>query len=201
MGTDTHSMIEDIRSFGYPISSPILSAMRSVPRESFAHTNPFANNASRIDCGQTISQPFIVAYMIEILNVKPSHRVLEIGTGSGYSASVLSQCVSKVYSVEVIEHLAKTSTKLCKELGYTNLHITHNNGRNGWNEHAPYDRILITAASDNIPKSLIEQLKTGGELVLPLNSSSGTTLVKITKTDEGTERKEYIKVVFVPLVK
>jgi len=200
MGTDTNSMIEDILSYGYPISPPILSAMRSVPRESFAHTNPFANMASRIDCGQTISQPFIVAYMIEILNTNPSHKVLEIGTGSGYSASVLSQCVSEVYSVEVIEQLAKQSTKLCKELGYTNLHITHNNGRQGWNEHAPYDRVLITAASDSIPNALIEQLKTGGELVLPLNTDKGTVLTKILKSDTGLKRTSYIEVLFVPLV-
>ena len=200
MGTDTHSMIEDILSYGYSISSPILSAMRSVPRESFAHTDPFANNASRIDCGQTISQPFIVAYMIEILNVQSTHKVLEIGTGSGYSASILAQCVSKVYSVEVIKQLAKQSTQLCKELGYTNLHIAHGDGRQGWNEHAPYDRILITAASDSIPNALIESLKIGGELLLPLNTDKGTILTKMLKTENGLKKTSYIKVMFVPLV-
>ena len=200
MGTDTNSMIEDILSYGYPISPPILSAMRSVPRESFAHSTPFANMATRIDCEQTISQPFIVAYMIEILNVQPTHRVLEIGTGSGYSASVLAQCVSEVYSVEVIETLAKKSTKLCKELGYTNLHIYHKDGRQGWNEHAPYDRIMITAASDSIPNALTESLKTGGELLLPLNTDKGTMLTKILKTETGLKRTSYIEVMFVPLV-
>ena len=200
MGTDTNSMIEDILSYGYSISSPILSAMRSVPRESFAHSDPFANSASRIDCEQTISQPFIVAYMIEILNVQPTHRVLEIGTGSGYSASVLAQCVSEVYSVEVIETLAKKSTKLCKELGYTNLHISYGDGRQGWNEHAPYDRIMITAASDSIPHDLIESLKTGGELLLPLNTDKGTILTKMLKTETGLKRTSYIEVMFVPLV-
>ena len=200
MGTDTNSMIEDILSYGYSISSPILSAMRSVPRESFAHSDPFANSASRIDCEQTISQPFIVAYMIEILNVQPTHRVLEIGTGSGYSASVLAQCVSEVYSVEVIETLAKKSTKLCKELGYTNLHISYGDGRQGWNEHAPYDRIMITAASDSIPHDLTESLKTGGELLLPLNTDKGTILTKMLKTETGLKRTSYIEVMFVPLV-
>ena len=200
MGTDTNSMIEDILSYGYPISPPILSAMRSVPRESFAHSTPFANMATRIDCEQTISQPFIVAYMIEILNVQPTHKVLEIGTGSGYSASVLAQCVSVVYSVEVIETLAKKSTKLCKELGYTNLHIHHKDGRQGWNEHAPYDRIMITAASDSIPNALTESLKTGGELLLPLNTDKGTMLTKILKTETGLKRTSYIEVMFVPLV-
>ena len=108
--------------------------------------------------------------------------------------------MSEVYSVEVIETLAKKSTKLCKELGYTNLHIHHKDGRKGWNEHAPYDRIMITAASDSIPHDLIESLKTGGELLLPLNTDKGTILTKMLKTETGLKRTSYIEVMFVPLV-
>jgi protein-L-isoaspartate(D-aspartate) O-methyltransferase len=147
---------------------------------------------------QTISQPYIVALMTELIHPAASMKVLEIGTGSGYQAAVLAECVADVYTVEILEPLGRSAEKLLRELGYENVHVRIGDGFEGWREFAPYDAILVTAAPEQVPKPLLDQLRTGGRLVLPLGRWE-QNLVVVTKTDHGFEREVITGVRFVPM--
>jgi protein-L-isoaspartate(D-aspartate) O-methyltransferase len=183
----------------------VLRAMDEVPREHFVAPDhlesAYGDHALPIACGQTISQPYVVAYMTEQLAVKPEHRVLEIGTGSGYQAAVLSRLVRDVVSVERYRTLAEAARSRLTTLGFNNVEVIVGDGLLGAPEHAPFDRIIVTAAAEEIPQALVEQLGHGGIMLLPLGPQAGTQeIVKLTKTDEGLVREQLIGVRFVPLL-
>jgi len=179
---------------GKNISSKVQNAMRMIPRHNFVPHHPYEDTPMPIGHGQTISQPFIVAYMTDMLDISPLHTVLEIGTGSGYQAAVLSEVALKVYTVERIKALAD-QTKILLE-HYSNVHMKVGNGYKGWKENAPYDRIIVTAMPDYIPKSLVNQLKEGGKMIIPVRGN----LILVTKTGKTYTEKSLIGVRFVPLV-
>jgi protein-L-isoaspartate(D-aspartate) O-methyltransferase len=184
----------------------VLRAMDEVPREHFVAPafaeRAYADQALPIDCGQTISQPYVVAYMTDQLETGPKHRVLEIGTGSGYQAAVLSRLVREVISVERYRTLADTARERLKTLGFANITITVRDGFGGAAEYAPFDRILVTAAAEDVPSALVEQLGEGGKMVLPLGPRDGTQqIVKLSKNANGEiARETLIPVRFVPLL-
>ena len=183
----------------------VLRAIDSVPRENFVlpenAATAYGDHAMPIACGQTISQPYVVAYMTEQLGVTRDHRVLEIGTGSGYQAAILSQLAGQVFSVERYRTLAETARKALAALGYDNVMVVTGDGFEGLAEHAPYDRIIVTAAAETIPQALVDQLASGGILILPLGEHSGPQrIVKLTKTAEGLTQEDLIWVRFVPLL-
>jgi protein-L-isoaspartate(D-aspartate) O-methyltransferase len=183
----------------------VLRAMDQVPREHFVDSEfvdrAYADQALPIACGQTISQPYVVAYMTEQLDVEPQHRVLEIGTGSGYQAAILSRLAREVVTVERYRTLAEAARARLASLGYDNVDIRVGDGLAGAPDKAPYDRILVTAAAESIPDELVQQLVERGIAVLPLGPHSRSQqLVKLTKTATGTERQDLIGVRFVPLL-
>lgn len=184
----------------------VLAAMREVPREKFVNKwmqdLAYDDNPLPIDGGQTISQPYIVAYMTQELQLCSTDRVLEIGTGSGYAAAVLSRIVDTVYSVERLEELAQSARHRLETLGYTNVIVHAGDGTLGWPEHAPYNAIVVTAAAPHVPKPLLEQLITGGKLVIPVGPTSYLqTLVRVTRIGEHEFRTEELcGVRFVPLI-
>jgi len=183
----------------------VLKAMRVVPRHVFVRSTEqryaYADYPLPIGYDQTISQPYIVAFMTEALKLDPNSVVLEIGTGSGYQAAVCAEIADKVYSIEIVEELAKTAKKRLKELGYPNVFARAGDGFFGWPEHAPFDAIIGTAAAGRIPEPLIEQLKPGGRMILPYGSPYGFQyLVLITKDKDGNlKRKNVMPVRFVPM--
>jgi len=184
----------------------VLKAIRHLPRELFVapelSKNAYINTPLPIDCGQTISQPFIVAYMTEQLALKETDKVLEIGTGSGFQTAVLAQLVSEVYTVEVYPELSQKAQKLLDKLGYQKVKYRIGDGKLGWKEWAPFDKIIITAVALEIPPLLVEQLKVGGKMILPLTNSLGEQyLILLTKSQTGKiELKQLIPVRFVPLL-
>jgi protein-L-isoaspartate(D-aspartate) O-methyltransferase len=185
----------------------VLRAMDEVPREHFVETqfaeSAYADRAMPIACGQTISQPYVVAYMTEQLQVKPNHRVLEVGTGSGYQAAVLSRLAREVVTLERYRTLANSARTRLKTLGYANVEVLLGDGVNGEPIRAPYDRIIVTAGAETIPPALVEQLAEGGIMILPLGPHMGMQqLVKLTKAGKGHElqREDLIQVRFVPLL-
>ena len=183
----------------------VLDAMREVPRHRFvpprAQRSAHADSPLPIGHGQTISQPYIVAFMTEMLQVKPGHRVLEIGTGSAYQAAVLSELTPHVYSIEIIKELAAEARKRLDKLGYKTVETRQGDGYHGWEEHAPFDAIIVTAAAGHVPPPLIAQLKPGGRLVIPVGGVYETQhLILITKDDEGNlKTKNVLPVRFVPM--
>ncbi len=183
----------------------VMAAMASVPRHEFVPpaeaAYAYINNALPIGHGQTISQPYIVALMTDLLNPQPDHSVLEIGTGSGYQAAILSKLVRQVYSIEVIPELAAEAQARLLRLGYGNVRVKAGDGNSGWPEHAPYDGIIVTAAAAKVPEALLAQLRNGGRMVIPVGESGGQELVLIEKSASGavTER-DVLPVAFVPLV-
>jgi protein-L-isoaspartate(D-aspartate) O-methyltransferase len=184
----------------------VLEVMRTVPRERFvpadAASRAYEDTPLAIGFGQTISQPYIVAYMTEALAVQPTHRVLEIGTGSGYQAAVLGSLAREVYTIEIVAPLAKMATTVLRELGRTNVHVREGDGFAGWAEHAPFDRIMVTAAPDEIPQPLIDQLAPGGRLVIPVGSQGDTQWMTIVdKTAMGVAERRTIPVQFVPFTR
>ena len=184
----------------------ILRAMDEVPREHFVMPEQadlaYADQAMPIACGQTISQPFVVAYMSEQLGLKPRHRVLEIGTGSGYQAAVLSRLAAEVVSIERFNGLAETARIRLKTLGYDNVDVLAGDGLKGAPERAPFDRIIVTAAAEEIPQTLLDQLaEDGGVMLLPLGPHDGPQrIVRLTKTGPEIRRENLIAVRFVPLL-
>ena len=190
---------------GQGISDPqVLAAMRSVPRHCFIPqrlvSRAYADTALPIGEGQTISQPYVVALMTESLKLTGKHRVLEIGTGSGYQAAVLAKIVKKVYSIEIKEKLHHESTRLLKSLGFANVNTRHGDGYFGWEEAAPFDAIMITAAVNHVPPPLLKQLAEGGRLILPLgNPFSYQNLTLITKTGGDYVTRQITGVLFVPM--
>jgi protein-L-isoaspartate(D-aspartate) O-methyltransferase len=184
----------------------VIAAMREVPRERFVPA-PLASLAYEdqplaIGEGQTISQPYVVAAMAEALELHSRDRVLEVGTGSGYAAAVLATIVAEVYTIERLEGLATSADRRLAGLGYANVHVRHGDGSLGWPEHAPYDAIVVTTSAPDVPTALLQQLKIGGRLVIPVGPKVGTQrLVRIVRTsDEDYARQTLEKVVFVPLI-
>ena len=190
---------------GQGIADPhVLAAMRSVLRHCFVPkrivSKAYADTALPIGASQTISQPYVVALMTESLKLSGNHRVLEIGTGSGYQAAVLAKIVKEVYSIEIKEKLHHDSTRLLKALGVTNVKTRHGDGYFGWQEAAPFDAIMITAAINHVPPPLLKQLTEGGRLILPLgNPFSYQNLTLITKTGSDYVTQQITGVLFVPM--
>jgi protein-L-isoaspartate(D-aspartate) O-methyltransferase len=183
----------------------VLDVMRKVPRHLFVEghqrMNAYNDTPLPIGEGQTISQPLMVAMMSEALQLSGTETVLEIGTGSGYQTAILAELVQRVYSMERIPSLTGKARKTLDSLGYNNVLIKLSDGTLGWNEYAPYDRILVTAGSPSIPVPLTEQLKPGGILVIPVGSNSVQELTRVTKGDDGTLKEERLgSCVFVKLV-
>ena len=183
----------------------VLRAMDEVPREHFVEAasteHAYADNALPIACGQTISQPYVVAYMTEQLDVRANHRVLEVGTGSGYQAAVLSRLAREVVTLERYRTLANSARARLRTLNYTNVEVLLGDGFGGEPMRAPYDRIIVTAAAESIPQALIAQLAEDGIMVLPLGPhDGGQELIKLTKTGQGISRENLIGVRFVPLL-
>ncbi|HVR59262.1 MAG: protein-L-isoaspartate(D-aspartate) O-methyltransferase [Pseudolabrys sp.] len=183
----------------------VLRAMDEVPRERFVEPtfadSAYADQALPIACGQTISQPYVVAYMTEQLKMESRHRVLEVGTGSGYQAAVLSHLAREVVSVERYRTLAEEARARLKALGYENVDIVVGDGFAGVPDRAPYDRIIVTAAAETIPEALLDQLADGGIMILPLGSHDGSQhIIKLTKSVTGIRRENLIPVRFVPML-
>ena len=184
----------------------VLRAMDDVPREHFVTAeltdSAYADQALPIACGQTISQPYVVAYMTEQLDVEPQHRVLEVGTGSGYQAAILSRLAREVVSIERYRTLADTARERLQALGYSNVTVIAGDGFAGAPEQAPFDRVIVTAAGEEVPDALVEQLGEDGKMVLPLGPRNGTQhIVKLSKTAGGLTRQTLIAVRFVPLLR
>lgn len=211
---ERREMIEDVRELYRSIGSVrskteldprVLEAMARVPRHEFVpaseRASAYRNRPLPIGQRQTISQPFIVALMTDLLEAKPEDRVLEVGTGSGYQAAVLSHLVREVYSIEIVPPLAKEAAETMQRLGYTNVTTRIGDGYLGWPEHAPYDGIIVTAAPDHVPPALVEQLKPGGRLVIPVGGIDQDLMV-IEKNAYGTTTStEVVPVRFVPLTR
>ena len=184
----------------------VLSAMETIPRERFvppdAHAQAYEDVPLAIGFNQTISQPYIVAYMTEVLDVRDSHRVLEIGTGSAYQAAVLASLAHVVWTIEIVPELAAAATGQLRNLGLINVHVRLGDGYSGWPEQAPFDRIMVTAAPDEIPGPLIEQLAVGGRLVIPVGSQGGPQwMTVVEKSTNGVVQNRTIPVQFVPLTR
>jgi protein-L-isoaspartate(D-aspartate) O-methyltransferase len=181
----------------------VLEAMLKVERHLFVEPGyeDFAYQDLPFPIGyeQTISQPYMVAFMTESLGLTKNDRVLEVGTGSGYQAAILAEIAKEVYSVELIEPLALSAAERLEKLGYRNVHVQCGDGHQGWPEHAPYDAVIVTAAPSKIPKALVEQMKTGGRMVIPLGSFF-QNLYFVKKTPHGIEKEELFPVRFVPMV-
>lgn len=185
----------------------VLNAIERIPRELFIDVNfrkqAYEDHALPIECGQTISQPFIVAYMTEQLQVGDRMKVLEVGTGSGYQAAVLSKLCRRVYTIERYRTLLRDAVKRFDELHLHNITSKIGDGADGWPEQAPFDRIIVTAAAPSIPQKLVEQLKPGGIMVVPVGITGGRgeqNLVRIERTEDGVKRNDLMPVRFVPLV-
>jgi len=182
----------------------VLAVMRKIPRHEFLpeaiRGMAYADNALPLGEGQTMSQPYMVALMTELLGLKGPERVLEIGTGSGYQAAVLAELCEKVYTVERVKSLADKARATLDRLGYKSVAIKVYDGTYGWKEMAPFDAIVVTAGSPDIPAPLVEQLKEGGRMVIPVGDRYGQELVTVVKTAEGMTTRRSIPCVFVPLI-
>ncbi len=187
------------------LSPRVYEAMRNVPRDQFIphglRGSAFGNYPVSIGHGQTISQPYIVALMTDMLDLDATKKVLEIGTGSGYQAAVLAEIAGEVYTVEIIEALSDNAERVIKSLDYTNIHFRKGDGYLGWPEHGPYDAIIVTACAPDIPPALREQLKPGGRMIIPIGRPFGEQqLVLVTKDDKGEiDTRSVLPVAFVPL--
>lgn len=205
---EREQMVTDgIENYPYhPVMDPlVLQAMRRVPRHMFVPEEyqdlAYRNSPLLIGYNQTISQPFIVAHMSELLELKPEHRVLEVGTGSGYQAAVLGELCNHVYTIEIVAPLGRRAEKLLKELGYTQVHVRIGNGYEGWPEAAPFDRIIVTCAPEKIPQALLDQLAEGGRMIIPVGKQLGTQyMVEVSKDKKGRiTQKQHYPVRFVPM--
>ena len=189
------------------VSDPrTLAALRKVPRHLFVPENvrrsAYQDSPLPIGHGQTISQPFIVAYMTEIARITPDSRVLEIGTGSGYQAAVAAELSNHVYSIEIVPALAERAAANLKEAGYDRVHLRAGDGYHGWPEAAPFDVIIVTAAADSIPAPLVNQLKENGRMIIPVGPQFGAqNLVLVTKRDGKVRTRTSMPVMFVPFTR
>jgi protein-L-isoaspartate(D-aspartate) O-methyltransferase len=194
-------LVEQLRSEGIK-SQAVLEALAKVPRHRFVPPSyrhlAYQNRPLPIGRDQTISQPFIVGYMTEAAEIASGEKVLEIGTGSGYQAAVLAEVAKEVYTIEIIPELAESARTLLREMGYKNVQVKTGNGYEGWAEHAPFDAIVVTAAPDEVPKALVEQLALRGKMVIPVGTSF-QQMVIITKTESGVVERRTIPVAFVPM--
>ncbi len=180
----------------------VLNAMRRVPRDRFVPPDQrqwaYEDRPLPIGFRQTISQPYIVAYMSQALRLTPEAKVLEVGTGSGYQAAVLAELAATVYTIEIVPQLADRARDTLAELGYDNVHVRQGDGYAGWPEQAPFDAIMVTAAPDHIPQPLIDQLGLGGRLIIPVGQDR-QTLTILTRTEDGVEEEPDLPVLFVPM--
>ena len=181
----------------------VLNAMNKVPREEFvppdSRAGSYEDGPLPIGYGQTISQPYIVAFMTEQLRLKPSDRVLEIGTGSGYQAAILAELMSEVYSIEIVEPLAKNAEATLQRLGYENVHVKIGDGYKGWPEAAPFDAIIVTCAPDKVPQPLVDQLKDDGRMVIPVGDRFAQELYLLEKKNGQLKQSATLPVRFVPM--
>ena len=197
---------EQIESRGIT-NARVLAAMSKVPRHEFVPEHladaAYEDHPLPIGYSQTISQPYIVALMTELLQLQPGAKVLEVGTGSGYQAAILAEVGAQVYSLEILEPLAKTSAELLQRLGYTSVQVKQGDGYHGWPEHAPYDAIIVTAAADHVPLPLVEQLKPGGRLAIPVGDGHAQqSLLLLEKDADGSVTAHNVApVLFVPLIR
>jgi protein-L-isoaspartate(D-aspartate) O-methyltransferase len=177
--------------------------MEKVPRHELVpeamRARAYSDTPLPIGYGQTISQPYVVAFMTQSLEPKPTDRVLEVGTGSGYQAAVLAELVAEVYTIEIVEDLAQRARADLQRLGYTNVFVRAGDGYAGWPEAAPFDAIIVTCAPENVPQPLIDQLKDGGRMIIPVGPSSNQELVLLTKQADRLERRGVLPVRFVPM--
>ena len=189
------------------LSEKVMGAMAAVAREEFVLPQyrhlAYQNTPLPIAAGQTISQPLIVALMTELLDPQPGDVVLEVGTGSGYQAAVLAHLVEHVYSIEIVEELADSAAELLRRLDYTNVTVRAGDGYAGWPEHAPFDGIIVTAAAEELPPPLLQQLKPGGKLVIPLGEEHGFQELLLIEVDAAGEvgKRSILPVRFVPLMR
>ena len=203
---DQRERLVDILKEEGVIDCRVLNAVRHVPREEFVPENmrksAYRNSPLSIGCGQTISQPLVVAVMAEAMQIQPHHCVLEIGTGLGYAAAILAELAQEVFTVERHEALATSAAERLRKSNYTRAHVRHGDGTQGWAEHAPYDSIVVAAASPNLPPPLLEQLRIGGRLVIPYQvTTNNQQLLCLTRVDENKfDRVSLGGVQFVPLV-
>jgi len=208
MVAEIEAIYAETRSLtGLPGMSPgVRAALAKVERHRLVpppqRALAYGNHPLPIGAGQTISQPYIVALSTDLIAPAPHHSVLEVGTGSGYQAAVLAEIVARVYSIELIESLGREAERRLRELGYRNIEIRIGDGYKGWPEKGPFDAIVVTAAAPRVPEALLEQLKPGGRMVIPVGDSGETQeLVLITKDDQGhTRHRNVLPVRFVPLV-
>lgn len=182
----------------------VLQAMRATPRHLYIPTHARAaaydDHPVPIGYGATISQPYIVALMTELLDPSPRHRILEIGTGSGYQAAILAQLAAEIYSIEIVPELARSAAQTLRSLGHTNVSVRQGDGYKGWPERAPFDRVILTAAPPAIPQALLDQLAPSGRLVAPVGTLGSQELVLIEKNPDGsTRRRTVCPVAFVPM--
>lgn len=183
----------------------VLEAMRQVPRHLFvpedSQASAYENRPLAIGHGQTISQPYIVATMTDLLKPEKNHRVLEVGTGSGYQAAVMATLTAEVFSLEIIEPLGNQASRLLQQLGYQNVQVRIGDGYYGWEEHAPYDAIIVTAAANHVPPPLVDQLKPGGRMIIPVGSAFMVQQLVLIEKDQGgaVTLKQILPVRFVPL--
>ena len=195
-------MVEDIRARGVK-DSAVLAAVGSVPRHLFIpeeeRSNAYEDRPLPIGYRQTISQPYIVALMTSLLALRPDSRVLEVGTGSGYQAAVLSRLADEVYSIEILKPLGERARRTLAELGYKNVHVRIGDGYKGWPDAAPFDAIIVTAAPPSIPEPLLKQLKIGGKLVIPVGKTYQDLIVMTKRRDGGFDRENVLPVRFVPM--
>lgn len=194
---------EQLRARG--IREPaVLAAMTRVPRHRFVpalyEDLSYADHPVPIGFDQTISQPYIVAYMTEAARVSSNEKVLEVGTGSGYQAAILGELAREVYTIEIIPELASGARNILSELGYTNVHVRTGDGYAGWKEHAPFDAIVVTAAPDHVPQALVDQLAVNGRMIIPVGAGEQEMRV-ITRTASGVTQESTLRVRFVPLVR
>ena len=182
----------------------VLAAMGRVPRHRFVHPtqagNAYDDRPLPIGHGQTISQPYIVAYMTELLRLQPNAKVLEVGTGCGYQAAILGEIAREVYTIEIIKALADSARAVVAELGYRNIHVRYGDGYGGWPDQAPFDGIVVAAAPDHVPPALVAQLAVGGKLVIPVGDDDQEIRV-ITRLSQGHREERLIPVRFVPLTR
>jgi len=181
----------------------VLRAMRKVPREQFVpeqiRGQSYSDGPLPIGYDQTISQPFVVAFMTEKLGLRPTDRVLEIGTGSGYQAAILAELAAKVYTIEIVEPLGKRAEETLQRLGYKNVQVKIGDGYQGWSEHAPFDAVIVTCAPDHVPQPLVEQIKEGGRIVIPVGPAGDQTLYLLEKKNGRLEQRNVLPVSFVPM--